>query len=169
MYRKKGQIWSFDLIAGVTVFTFMIVVYFIFSNNISQNDASNFNELYNDAIILSETLLSAGSPVTWNLSNVEEAGITNGDYRLNISKLGNLSSIDYSLSKNYLKTRFDYLVFFEDRIGEVIDFGGMKYIGKNSVTKDNIKSLEDPSTLISIKRFLIYGTNIVTMVIYVWE
>lgn len=155
--------------AGVTVFLFLMIVYFIFTSNLSVSTATNFNELYNDASVLSETLISAGIPENWNESNVKEAGITNGDYRLNVPKLKNLSVINYSSSKSLLKTRFDYIVFFENKNGDTLNISGTQYIGKSGVTKDNLKEVETPSNLVSIRRFLIYNSDIIIMVAYLWE
>lgn len=166
---KKSQIWSLDLIAGVTAFVFIMTIYFIFTGNIADNNKSNFDEIYNDIGVLSDTLLSEGSPANWSADSVEEVGLTNGAYRLNISKLKNISSLDYSTLKVLLKTRYNYLIFFENKSHDVIEINGLEYIGKLGLTKENIMEQEEPETLVTIKRFMIYGPDIITMVVYSWE
>ncbi|MCK5283737.1 MAG: hypothetical protein KAK00_10130 [Nanoarchaeota archaeon] len=167
--KKKSQTWFFDIIGGVTIFSIVMIIYFIFTSNISIYNNSNFDDIYNEANIISNTLISAGSPINWSSDSIKEAGITNGNYRLNASKLKNLSSLDYSGLKLLLKTRYEYLIFLEDRNSKVLDINGIEYIGKAGLTRDNIKSIEAPDTLISTRRFLIYNSDIICMVIYLWE
>lgn len=165
---NNAQVWTLDLIVGVTVFLFLIMVYLIFTNNISASSASNFNEIYSDIVVVSDTLMSTGSPQNWTDGSVIEAGITDGKQRLSITKLQNLSSLDYSRLKTLLKTRYDYLIFFENRSSGLMNLSNVEYIGKPGLTKENLKDA-DPYTIVSIRRFLIYESDIITMVIYLWE
>ncbi len=165
---KDAQVWTLDLIVGVTVFLFLIMIYLTFTNNISASSASNFNEIYDDIVVASDTLVSTGSPQNWTAGNVTEVGITDGKQRLSITKLQNLSSIDYSRLKTLLKTRYDYLIFFENRSSGLMNLSNIEYIGKPGLTKENLKDA-DPYTIVSIRRFLIHESDIITMVIYLWE
>ncbi len=45
---RKSQIWTLDLLAGITIFSIVVVIYFIFANNISDYNESDLNEIYND-------------------------------------------------------------------------------------------------------------------------
>ncbi|MBD3163923.1 hypothetical protein GF323_01875 [Candidatus Woesearchaeota archaeon] len=164
---KKSQMWSLDLIAGITLFLIVVALYFIFVANFSESE--ELDQLYSNAIFVSDTLMSAGLPENWTASVVEEVGITNGEYRLNSSKITNLSSLDYANLKLLLKTRYDYLIFFENRSGSVLSISGIKYIGNPALNKTNIKEIENPDNLVSIKRFLFYKERIITMVLYLWQ
>jgi len=166
---KKSQVWTVDLAAGITIFSIIIIIYFVFTSNISEQPTTGLNDIYKDTSVVSSTLLSAGYPLNWNITNIEKAGLTNGNYRLNQSKLTNMSSISYSKLKLLLKTKYDYLIFFESRNGNLLSFNGIEYIGKTGTTKINIKEKEKPKSITALKRFLIYNDNIITMVIYLWE
>lgn len=164
--NKKAQVWTIDLIAGVTIFLIMIVFYMIFTNNISSG--TNLKEINNEAIVLSNTLLSAGAPFNWTKDNVAQVGITDGKYRLDEAKLQNASAIDYYQLKLLLKTKYDYLIFFEKRDSGLLNISGISYLGKEGMAKNNITS-QKFDTLVSLKRFLIHNNEIITMVVYLWE
>jgi len=165
----KAQIWTMDLIAGISVFMIAIVIYFVFTNNISNYDDTKFEELYSSSIVLSDSLLTEGYPFNWTSGNVTEIGLTNNNHRINESKIYNFKNLDYLNSKGMLKTRFDYLFYFEDDKSDLFPVNGTDYFGKPTITKDNIKTLEDPSHLITTKRFVIFEDKILIMVIYVWR
>jgi hypothetical protein len=169
MLKKKSQIWTIDMIAGLTIFLLALVVYFIFSSNVTDTQKHALNNIYNDAATVSSILMTKGTPTDWNNLTVQEIGITNGNYRLNESKFHNLSAIEYGKTKLLFKTKYDYLVFFENRTSEVLNISGVIYIGETGLTKDNIKEIKSPENLISIKRYLIYNSDIVTMVVYLWQ
>jgi hypothetical protein len=166
---KKGQIWSIDLIAGIIIFLIVIAVYFTFVNNIYNMNDKQFDRVYSEALILSDTLLAEGIPTDWIVNNTQEIGLTNGKQRLDIHKVTNASAIDYSRLKVLLKTEYDYLIFFENKNNDLLNLNGVQYIGKPGITKDNIKSIEKPDALVSIKRFVILNNEIVTMVVYLWD
>jgi hypothetical protein len=170
--NKASQIWILDLIVGVTIFILIMVVYFIFVNNISSSKDSKIADIQNEILIISETLMSAGSPENWTSAQLNDAGITNGNYLLNESKLSNLSNINYQSQKQLLKTKYDYLVFFENRTSDLMTINGIQYIGKwqvnNVLDRDNIKELEKPKTVVSLRRLLVYKSDIISMVIYSW-
>lgn len=162
----KAQVWSIDLIAGLTVFLLTIVLYFIFTNNMSNINKSSFSEIYNEMSTVSDTLMLGGS--IENISN-GEVGITNSHYRLNVTKLNYFNSMDYNQLKLLLKSRFEFLFFFEDRSGQVMDINDISYVGKPGITKESIRENEKPRSLILTRRFLIYDGDIITMVVYLWE
>lgn len=171
--NKKSQVWTIDLIAGISLFILTIVIFFIFAKNPAASEVSDFNDINADAGTVSSSLISAGVPNNWNLSTVEEIGITNGRYRLNRTKLAYLKEINYSNAKLLLKSKYDYIIFFENKNSEVLEFldlasNDFSYIGKSNVTKENIYE-EEPLGLVISRRFLIMESNIISMVVYIWE
>jgi len=154
------------MIGGITLFLIMVVIYFTFINNLSSGGA-DFSSLYDETIILSDTLLSAGSPANWTANSVDEIGVTDGKYRLMQSKWRNLSTMDYSKQKLLLKTKYDYLIFFENKDENVLNINGTEYAGFSGLNKDTVKN-QKYEELISIKRLLIYNNTIITMVVYSW-
>lgn len=166
--RKKAQAWSIDLIAGITIFLIAITSYFIFVNNLPKEN--NLSNIYDEAVIVSDKLLSIGSPENWTYQNIEQPGITDGEYRLNSSKLKNLSAIEYSRLKLLLNTKYDFLIYFQDKDKNTLNISGIKYISKtHSLNKTNIEEIEDTKNMISIRRFLVYNKSIVQMVLYSWD
>ncbi|MBR9700030.1 hypothetical protein GOV09_06230 [Candidatus Woesearchaeota archaeon] len=166
---RKSQVWITDLTAGIIIFLFAIVIYFIYTDNLSNFGNENIDETYADAAALSDLLMKAGSPPNWDISTVKEIGLTGDDFRLNETKLTSLSSLDYSRSKLLLKTRYDFLFFFENNSNDVQTLAPGTYFGKPGVSKENINEVEDPFILITVKRLLIHDSDILTMVVYVWE
>jgi len=166
---SKAQIWTIDLMGGVTIFLIVVVSFFVFTSNIADQNRSNVGEIYEDISVVSDSLLSEGSPSNWTIDNIKEVGITDGDHRLNTTKLQNIDSLSYSGLKSLLKTKYDYMVFFENKSNDILNINGVDYISKPGLTKDNIKGMEDPDDLVSIKRFLIYDSEIIMMVVYLWQ
>ncbi len=147
----------------------VVVVFLFFSTNIVNFEQADFEEIYQEAAILSDTLISAGTSAQENISTGNEISITNGNHRINYSKLENVSNLGYSALKLRLKTKYDYLIFFENESRQVISIENVTYIGKSGLTKENFKSVEQPQSIISLSRFLTYDSRIVTMNIYLWE
>jgi hypothetical protein len=166
--KNKSQFWTLDLVTGVTVFMILMVSYFIFTNNISQYNEVEIDGLYDDIAIVSSSLITEGSPDNWDIDSVKELGITEGKHRLNITKLQRLSTLEYPRRKLLLKTRYEYLIFFENKSNEVMEIGGIEYVGKAGLTRDNIEETEKPKNLVSTRRFLIHDNDIITMVVYLW-
>jgi len=166
---KTAQIWTLDLIAGMVLFLIVIVMYFMFSNTMLQPQDETYADIYRSLEIVSGSLMTSGNPLNWTADDVNAIGITNGNYRLNTSKLANFSTLDYSEAKLLLKTNYEYLIFFENRSDDVIPLFGQSYFGKPGITRDNIQQIERPKTLLLTKRFLIYNSEIIVMEVYLWE
>ncbi len=166
---KKSQVWTLDMITGVVLFLTVMVMYFLFSSNFLQSQDATFTDIYRSLEIVSGSLMTEGVPSNWTAGDIREIGITNGNYRLHVSKLSSLANMNYSTSKLLLKTQYDYLLFFENKSDDVMMLAGQPYFGKPGVTKDNIEQLEQPDTLLLAKRLLIHNSEIITMVVYLWE
>jgi hypothetical protein len=166
--HNKSQIWSIDLIAAITVFTIAVIFYLIFVNNIYDYSQPNMDDLYNEALIASDTLVSSGH-TDFNSSTSREISITNGKHRINITQLNNMSNMTYSSLKLHLKTKYDYLIFFENSSKDATNLTKKRFIGKSGVNSTNIEEIESPKNIISTRRFLIHDSKIVTMVMYLWE
>ncbi len=53
----KAQVWTLDLIAGIVIFLIIMVAYFIFVNNFLGQGELRLNDIYDEAIVASDTLL----------------------------------------------------------------------------------------------------------------
>jgi hypothetical protein len=164
---KKSQVWTLDMIAGVTLFLLAIVTYFMFVNNLIGEEKPDFQTMYDDAVAISDNLLLENSDINSSQDSLKDIKITDGAYRLNASRLHNLSDLDYQTLKLKFNTRYNYLLYFENRTGEVMNISGSSYIGYNDTTRENIKT-KQADDIVSIKRFLIYNSEIITMVVFLW-
>ena len=166
---KKSQIWYIDLILAITIFTIMLIFSFkylaetyIFEEN--QNILSEGDKL-------SEKLMTPGIPENWTNNYVISVGITTKN-KLNLSKLyyfDNITIDDYPSVKALFGLRSDFIVFFENRTGQVLNFTNTKYIGMPEKNQTNIEAEER----IDVERYLTYNHNniseIVLMKVVLWN
>ena len=175
MSRRKAQVWYTDFIIGLLIFIIALVIYYSYITNLSLQDKSLVDELFSDAKTISSSLISAGYPESWNGSGVERIGLTNGNQRINNTKLSEFSAIPYKDSRRLFGTRFDYFMFFENKNDDILMFEGKCGIGHPSAGIDeaceDVFNLQNISytKLVKIERFVVYNSNIAKMVIYVWQ
>jgi hypothetical protein len=165
---KKSQIWGFEFFIGFIIFMGAIFLFYNYSNNLSNLQEVTAEELIIDGKSISNYLMSAGLPSGWNASNVSMIGLTDGFYHLNVTKLASFSEMDYGQKKNLLSSVNDFLVFFQDRNGTLLEINGIREIGKPGVTIANLNATQNPADLLTIYRFVMYNSTIVRMGIYVW-
>lgn len=165
---KKSQIWSLEFIVALLIFISALFVFYNYSINLSDIREVTVKELIIDAKTLSSYLMSEGLPKNWNSSNVITIGLTDGNYRINETKVSYFSDMDYSIAKNMLSVINDYYIFFEDKNGSTITINGIDGIGKPGVTKTNLNATEHPSDIIKIFRFAMYNNTIIRLGMYVW-
>ena len=101
----KGQAWSMDFIASVTVFfMILIVLFFTWEYTTFQNTQQMvFNELENKALITTDTLIrTKGYPESWNDSNVLIIGLASEENILNETKILTFVNMDYDTIRSIL-------------------------------------------------------------------
>jgi len=161
---KSAQIWGMDLVVGVIIFSVSLGIFYIFTLNDSGLSSEKVESLSNVGKIISNSILSEGSPVNWDSSNVLEIGIFS-DGKINETKLEsfyNLAVVDYPRTKIMFNSGYDYYFFLDDSMNissKVVDG-----IGKPGVNRDNISS----ENLIKISRIVPYKGKLTNARIYVW-
>ncbi len=165
--NRKAQVWSLDLMAGLTLFLVGIVVFSIYSANQPAQSREALGLLSNDGNIIANNLLSQGYPKNWNISDVVTPGLLSNN-SLNQTKLQNLYQIDltqngYAKTKNLFDTGYDYYFFLDKNM--TIDSISVEGIGKPNATKNNINA----KNLIKITRFVIYQNKTTPFYLYVWN
>jgi len=175
---KKAQVFVQDMIIALVLMSIMLFLFFSFYTNQNMKGENIEQSLISEAKTISDYLTSPGYPLNWNVSNVIRIGVADNNNVILEGKLSNFSEIaknDYERTQFLLKTKYDYVVFFRDYEGNVLNISGLMFIGKNNTNSTNIEVLESPAHLLKISRFVVLKegeTNttakIIEMVIYVW-
>lgn len=165
--RKKGQIWSLDLISGMALFLVAIMIFFIYSLNQPSQARENLELLSYDGKIIADNLLSEGCPTNWNPNNAIILGLTTNK-KINQTKLELLYEMiyttnNYTKTKNLLNTEYEYYFFLDQNI--TINSNSLEGIGKPGATKANINA----ENLIKITRFTIYQNKTTPLYLYIWN
>lgn len=165
--KTKGQIWSLDIIAGLTIFLVSIMIFFIYSINQPSQAKESLIFLSYDGKIIADNLISEGYPSNWNTSSVSSIGLTTNN-KINQTKLENLYQMiyvqgDYDKTKNIFSTGYDYYIFLAQNM--TVSSGSIEGIGKPGATLQNI----DAKNLIKTTRFTVYQNKTTPLYIYIWE
>lgn len=181
LISTKAQAWFTDFIIAMMIFAASLTIYFVYTTNLSKEDTSLLNELISDVKSVSSSLVSEGYPLDWNNETVKKIGITNKYQRLDTLKLNNFANLPYNYSKQILGTTYDYLLFFEEGNGSVLNVEGFcfkgpqKNISTNATCAINATTIADKNInrLVKIDRFLTYTninrTDVIKMVLYIWS
>jgi len=136
LFNKKSQIWYFDFIMGVTMFTLILIVAFRFVTTDLYIPGKETSVILTEARRVSETLLTPGIPGNWSEDTVFIPGIIDEGNVLNLTKLEKLINMT-NKSSNKVKQLFgiksDFLVYFEDKEGNIL--GGFDNFG---VTEESL-------------------------------
>jgi hypothetical protein len=168
---KSGQVWFGDFAIAGVIFMTAAILFMAFLGQESDSATAIGGRVLEDAETIANMLMGQGYPLNWSSGDVAYIGLTNGDMRLNESKVAEFSAVDYDRSRTLFATRFDYIVFFLDRDGSQLTIGGVQAIGKPGVTPDNIES-QGADNIARIERFVMLPSgsksSIIEMVVYVW-
>lgn len=133
MRYVKSQMWSSDFVIGLLIFSLMLVAYYTYTVNLSKQDSSVMNDLISDSKTISSSLLVEGYPSTWTEETVTRIGLTNNDQIINTNLLIESSKINYNKTKKLLGATNDFFVFFQNKDGKFITFGGDFGLGSTEV------------------------------------
>ncbi len=166
---NKAQGWGMDLIIAVTIFTFGLLAFFVYSLNSPGEAKEKIEALSYDGKILANTILSDGSPESWTPSEVVKIGILSND-KINETKLKNFydmtrDSAGYENTKRLFDITYDYYFFLDEKM--MIDTTEADGIGKPGVTRDS--GYGNAKNLVKITRYIIYKNKPMTAYFYIWE
>ena len=133
MENKSGQIWFVDFTISILIFGFVLILYFNYTTNISQQDSIVINDLVSDSKTVSSSLLLGGFPDNWDVNNVIRIGFTEDNNRINNAKFSNFAQINYNKSKKLLGTSYDYFLFFVNGSGDPQNIEGYCATGNAAV------------------------------------
>ena len=165
LMQKRAQAGGFDLMVAVIIFTFGIVVFFIYSINQPAEAKETLEKLSYDGKIITDSILSEGYPENWDENNVIKTGILT-DNKINQTKLDrfySLTQTDYQKTKQLFNTIYDYYFFLDEDM--TINSLEVEGIGKSGTTRDNINS----ENIVKITRFVVYEGKPMAAYLYVFE
>lgn len=171
--KKKAQVWYMDMVLGLTIFTLISILAFKYiSERQSLEDTNNAPA---EAQRISEFLMSEGIPQNWTAEDVRAIGIISSGNEINLTKLGylaNLTASDYYNVKSVFGIKSDFIIYFENLDGALINVTGQPYIGMENFT-DEIVELSDAGHVSVITRYIVYRhdsiAEIISMKVETWQ
>jgi hypothetical protein len=162
MRAAKAQIWYTDFMIGVLIFSIVIITYFYYASHTEYSDETLISSLLSEAKTISNSLVTQGYPLNWTAANVTTVGITNGDFRINTTKLSAFNSWSYEERRGYLHTTKDYYFYLEymnsTRFNELCTDPGSGCVAWNTSYH-----------LAQNTRLLIYDGSIVRVVLNIYQ
>jgi hypothetical protein len=152
---KKAQAWGFDLVAGLVIFSFVLITFYFYAFNYSAGDEETFRKLQLEGKLIGDSLLSEGSPVDWDGTNVVRIGLLS-DGKINETKLQRFIDLDYNKTKLLFNVRHDYYVNFS----KSLSVGGEDVSGVGGPVDSNADNL------VQIKRVSSYDNEPIVLSIY---
>lgn len=170
LISKKAQGWGLDVIMAVSIFTIGLVAFYIYSLNSPGEAKEKLETLSYDGKILANTVLSEGSPINWDETNVVKIGILT-DNKINETKLQNfyeLAKDNYQETKSKFDISYDYYFYLNDEMdingdGSLIIDG----IGKPEINRDD--TFTNAKNLVKITRYTVYKNKPMAAYFYIWE
>ena len=164
--HKKAQLVSIELIVSIAVFMVLIVGVIIFWNiySIRFNKDIDRNELAIKLVKISDTFVeNQGFPTAWNETNVQVIGLVNNDRTLNTNKLSSFKNVTYSGIKAILNIdAYDF--YFR-----IIDLQGATVSANGQIIEIGSQPGANEESVITIRRFLLYGSKKVIMEFSIWK
>jgi len=126
--NSKSQAWFMDFAIALLLFTFTLVVYFSYTTNFQKQESGELDVMLSDAKAISSSLALSGYPNDWDNTTVIRIGIAD-EQKLNATKVKLFKQYDYKSSKKRFGTQYDYLIFFINEKGEVLNINSVCVIG----------------------------------------
>lgn len=151
----RAQIWSADFIIALIIVSAMAVVFLQFILN--QPDPETSARLQTEALRISETLMTSGSPTNWTAADVKTAGIIDAG-EINGTKLDALYTMPSAKVRQSLgiESRFQISLY---KKGVLQTIAGEPYVGG---------AISTERSLVSISRYALYNDEIVEVRIALW-
>jgi hypothetical protein len=159
--RKEAQVWFFDFMIGVLIFSSAIIIYFNTREDFSDAREIFLEDLVTRSKIATEDLMSIGYPENWNATNLTRIGLIGDDKKIDVSKITQFYNLTPSMARNYLGLEgARYFVFIEYLNDSVISFNGYNHSGE---------SPEEDSIVVQTTRLSVYNSSIVRLRFLVWR
>ncbi len=117
-----------DFAIALLLFIFTLVIYFSYTTNFQKQEKSELDVMLTDAKSISSSLALSGYPNDWDNTTVLRIGIAD-EQKINATKVKVFKQYDYKKSKILFATPYDYVVFFLNDKGEVLNINSVCAIG----------------------------------------
>jgi hypothetical protein len=162
MSSRKAQVWYTDFIVGVLIFSVVIMSYFYYVEHSAYSDETLVSSLVAEAKTISNLLVTRGYPIGWSAANVTIVGLTDGNSRINMTKLSHFNSWGYEERRGYLHTTKDYHFYFEY-------INGTRFNERCADPGAGCVEWNSSYNLVQNTRLLIYNSEVVRMVLEVYQ
>jgi len=137
---RASQAWYMDFAIALLLFIFTLVVYLSYTSNFQKQEKGDLDAMLTDAKSISSSLTLSGYPTNWDRKTVIRIGVAD-EQKVNATKVKYFKQLNYINTKKRLGTFYDYIVFFLNDKGEVLNINGVCVVGYTSVNASyNIKS-----------------------------
>ncbi|MEM0231373.1 MAG: hypothetical protein QXW00_01795 [Candidatus Woesearchaeota archaeon] len=149
-----AQVWSIDFMVGLLIFTFAVILYFMYSGDIFSYDELDSEGLRIEASSIASALLTPGYPQDWNSSNVIRLGISEDGSRINVDKLNAFSEVasNYSRMKSLFHVRNDFQILITEN-SSIVFFAGINKTSKLVSVSNRIVILNDSLCKLEVRTF----------------
>ncbi|MBI4151052.1 hypothetical protein HY492_02920 [Candidatus Woesearchaeota archaeon] len=171
----RGQVWYTDFIIGTIILLTMVVIFFISMHNLEETRETHAGTLIREGSIISDSLMTSGLPKGWTNDTVVQLGVVDNQ-RVNLTQLDAYQQVPYATQRRLLRTVADFVFFFEQRDGCLISRNNTRLYGSPDMTAPNGSCVTvgmidtgAAGNLIPITRYVLYDSDPVRMVTYVWN
>ena len=174
--------WVPDVLMSILFISTLMVMYYQYSLNLSAGNRGVLDRLIFDAEIMGETLVSPGYPPGWDASTVERPGLTDGNQRLNLTKLTYVANLTYYDLKYFFGTTYDYYIVLREpgEDGALLNISEMTArndswlspeggLGLPGMTLETLALRNTSDHMVRTVRYLITNSTTVKLLIYLWD
>ncbi|PIN70516.1 hypothetical protein COV93_01205 [Candidatus Woesearchaeota archaeon CG11_big_fil_rev_8_21_14_0_20_43_8] len=161
--NRDGQVWFLDFMVSILMFTILVATYYGYLESQTDNNEEIIESLLLDVRTATDALVSSGYPQNWTNDEVLRIGITDGDHRINQTKLDHFTAMDYNLTRKLFGTYSNYYFYIQYKNGSKkwLNNSG-QYYGLNS-------SQPSAAYIVQSQRVLIDNRSIVVLNMHMWR
>jgi len=159
----KGQYFSFDAIIAAVIFVASISLLTTYWFGVRSIMDARSNDLFGEALRVSDSLLTPGNPADWGVGNAEQIGFTDGyrDNILNNTKIMNFKNYVNAGGSNYEKGK-ELLHIVDDYHITIIRSDGTVFHGIGTAPVD-VKNVANA------QRAAVLDDELVTLRVQLWN
>lgn len=154
-----------DFLTGMGIFSIVLILFVITVNTMETLEPTHVT-LLDSAVDLSNIIMTTGSPSDWDASTIQILGLTNGNYRINISKWDLAENFTQEDIASSTRVKGDFGLFISDDNDCLLD-GVIGDLTVNATCPYQISV--DSDTLVSVRRLVIYDSKPAVLHIYAWS